>query len=323
MSPCIRRLEHVSRPAQGVDHRRPAGVDLPPQVGDVQLDDVRLPAEVVLPDAVEDLRLGQHAPRVPHEVAEQLELGCGQVDLRTGAEHLVAVLVQHQVPDHQVGVGGLRGGSGPAEQGAQPGHHLLKAERLGDVVVATGGEPRDPVLDGVPGRQEEHGDAGPRLAQAAQHVQPGHVREHHVQHDDVRVEGRGGPDRGTAVQGRLDLPALVPQRGGEQVAQHRLVVNHQDAYGSAVLVGKAFGRSASIHPAIVVPSGHAFLWNPYVPPVGSPDPDVPTAVEEAGVLIAPGPQVPDDAAPPAQVAHDVDPVSYTHLRAHETGRNLV
>src|SRR5665647_2779946 len=105
-----------------------------------------------------------------------------------------------------------------------------------------------------------------------------------------------------------DLPALVPQRGGEQVAQHRLVVDHQDAYGSAVLVGKAFGRSTSIHPAIVVPSGHAFLGNPYFPSVGPSDPDGPTAVEEAGVLIAPGPQVPDDAAPPAQVAHDVDPV---------------
>src|SRR5665647_2950470 len=122
-------------------------------------------------------------------------------------------------------------------------------------------------------------------------------------------------------EGCLDLPAPVPPRGGAQVAQHRLVVDHQDTHGGAVLTGEAFRRGTSIHPAIVVPSGHAFLWNPCVPPVGSPDPDVPTAVEEAGVLIAPGPQVPDDAAPPAQVAHDVDPVPLGVVRYLRTWRD--
>ena len=42
-----RGLEHVAGAAQRVDHRRAAGVDLLAQVGDVELDDVGLAAEVV------------------------------------------------------------------------------------------------------------------------------------------------------------------------------------------------------------------------------------------------------------------------------------
>src|ERR1700710_2624749 len=57
------RLEHVSGAAQGVDHRRPARVDLLAQVADVDLHHVGLATEVVAPDPVEDLRLGQDPAR--------------------------------------------------------------------------------------------------------------------------------------------------------------------------------------------------------------------------------------------------------------------
>src|SRR6478752_9289742 len=95
------RLEDIPETSHGVDHRLAAGVDLLAQVGDVKLDDVRLAAEVVVPHPVEDLRLGQHAPRVAHEVAQQLELGRGEVDLLAAAGHLVAVLVEGEVADDE------------------------------------------------------------------------------------------------------------------------------------------------------------------------------------------------------------------------------
>src|SRR6185369_10871555 len=55
------RFEDIARPAHRVDHRLAAGVDLLAQVGDVQLDDVGLAAEVVVPHPVEDLGLAQHS----------------------------------------------------------------------------------------------------------------------------------------------------------------------------------------------------------------------------------------------------------------------
>ena len=51
------RLEDVADAADGVDQRAAPGVDLLAQIADVELDDVRLAAEVVGPHAVEDLGL--------------------------------------------------------------------------------------------------------------------------------------------------------------------------------------------------------------------------------------------------------------------------
>ena len=52
-----RRAQHVADTAHGVDQRLVVGVDLASQVADVLLDDVAAAGEVVVPHAVEDLRL--------------------------------------------------------------------------------------------------------------------------------------------------------------------------------------------------------------------------------------------------------------------------
>src|SRR5260370_10324257 len=96
-----RRLPHVPDAAYRVDERVAARVDLLAQVADVQLDHVRLAAEVVVPDPVQDLRLGQHPARVAHHEAQQLELGGGQVDQVAGPAHLARVLVHGEVRDDQ------------------------------------------------------------------------------------------------------------------------------------------------------------------------------------------------------------------------------
>src|SRR3954447_5089009 len=124
-----RRLDDVARPADGVDQLRLDVVDLLAQVTDVQLDDVRLALEVVLPYAVEDLRLRQHHPLVAHQVAQQLELSGGQVDLDAGPGHLVAALVQFEVRDLQHALApGLRGRT-PQDR-VHPREKFLDAERL-------------------------------------------------------------------------------------------------------------------------------------------------------------------------------------------------
>src|SRR3954452_5935487 len=91
--PSGRWLDQVPGAAHRVDHRLAAGVDLAAPVGDVELDDVALAAEVVLPHAVEDVRLRQHPLRVAHQVPQQLELGGGEPDVVPGPDDLVALLV--------------------------------------------------------------------------------------------------------------------------------------------------------------------------------------------------------------------------------------
>src|SRR5215212_9428496 len=92
--PSGRRAKYVSRPAHGVDHRWPVGVDFLAQVRDVELDHVGLAAEVVVPDPIKDLSLAEDAARISHQIAEQLEFGGGQLDLLPTADDFMAVLIE-------------------------------------------------------------------------------------------------------------------------------------------------------------------------------------------------------------------------------------
>jgi hypothetical protein len=61
------------------------------------------PAEVVLPDVVQDLRLGQHPVGVEHQVAQELELGRRQLHALAGPVDLVRLLVELEVGEDQAG----------------------------------------------------------------------------------------------------------------------------------------------------------------------------------------------------------------------------
>jgi len=82
------------------------------------------------PDMVEDLGSGEHPAGVGEEVAEQPELGAGQLDRSAGAPYLVALLVQLEVGDGEPR--GRRGRTAlvAAEHGPDAGHQLLDAEGL-------------------------------------------------------------------------------------------------------------------------------------------------------------------------------------------------
>src|SRR6266571_6362375 len=89
-----RQPQAVADGALGVDHVRPVPGQLAPQVGDIGGHHGGGPAEVVVPHVVEQLRPGQHPPRVEHQVPQQPELGRRQVDEMTGPADLVGLLVQ-------------------------------------------------------------------------------------------------------------------------------------------------------------------------------------------------------------------------------------
>src|SRR2546425_9226807 len=126
-------VEHVAGLPHGPDQRRPGGVELPAEVAHVRLDDVRVPAEVVVPDVLEDLRLREHAARVEHEETEQRELGSRQRDLRLASEHLVSPLVEDQISVAKNVTRKLARGA--AQERLDPCHDLREAERLRHVVV--------------------------------------------------------------------------------------------------------------------------------------------------------------------------------------------
>src|SRR5664279_4575548 len=227
-------LEDITEAPHRVDHRFPSGVDLLPQVRDVQLDDVRLPTEIVVPHPVQDLRLGHHPLRVAHEEAQQFEFGRGEADQVVAPAHLAGVLVEHQVANHDGHrVGGQREVR-TTQQGPQSQHEFLDGERFGDVVVAAGGQPGDAIADVVAGRQEQHGHPLDVRAEPAEHLEAVDVRQHDVQHHQVGAEVPGHGDGGHPVGRRPHLPPLVPQGETDQLGQGLLVVDDEQTLSELV-----------------------------------------------------------------------------------------
>ena len=154
----------------------------------------------------------------------------------------MAVLVHREVTDDDQRRR-LVGDDGRAShERTQPGDDLLEAERLGHVVVATGREPGDPVLDGVLGGEEEDGDGVVVGAHPAQHLEPVEVGQHHVEHDRVGLEVARSLDRLDPGAGRAHLPALVAQSHRQQLGEVGLVVDDEDADGAAVGALEPGGR---------------------------------------------------------------------------------
>src|SRR5207248_4226088 len=121
-------LEHVAGLPDRLDEGRAEQVELLAQIAHVGLDDVRVAAEVVAPDVLEDLALREDAARVEHEVAQQAELGSGQLDPGVAAQHLVPLLVEHEIGEAEHVAG--QDAAGAAQDRLHARDHLGEAERL-------------------------------------------------------------------------------------------------------------------------------------------------------------------------------------------------
>src|SRR3954469_6703545 len=96
----------VAHAAHGVQQPRLAALlRLAPQVAHVDAERVRARAEVVAPDALEDLRAGEHLARVLEEHGQQLELGARELERALPAAGLPGAAVEHEVGEAQQLVG--------------------------------------------------------------------------------------------------------------------------------------------------------------------------------------------------------------------------
>ena len=104
-------LQSVTEATDGDHVARVGGIDLDlgAQPADVDVDEAAVAEVVVLPDAVEQLLAAEHLAAVEGQLAEQPELGLGQVDLVAGLEHLALLGDQLEVAEHEPLVAHLTG----------------------------------------------------------------------------------------------------------------------------------------------------------------------------------------------------------------------
>src|SRR2546430_4051826 len=227
-------VEHVARLPDRPDQRRPERVELPAQVAHVCLDDVRVAAEVVAPDVLQDLPLREHPARVEEEVPQQRELRRGQIDTCAGAVHLVPRLVERHVREGEDVAGQVSARA--AQDRLHARDDLGEAERLGHVVVATRAQCLDLVLDRVLRGEEEDRRLEALLTEAPPDCDPVEVREHPVEYDEIGLEVRHSGDRAATRPLLPHLEALVAERGGDGVDDRRLVVDDEDPAAAVRLV---------------------------------------------------------------------------------------
>jgi hypothetical protein len=170
----------------------------------------------------------EYLARMAHQVFEKSELPRGELDRCSISSDPPGGRVQSQVPDPQLG-GTFRGS--PADERPEPGQQLGERERLGEVVVRAGVQPRDPVGNAVAGRQHEDRAPVPGISEPPAHLKAVEIGQHHVEDDGVVRVLRCEPECFLAVTGDVDGVALFLQAALEQSGHLHLVFHDQGAHG--------------------------------------------------------------------------------------------
>ena len=122
------------------------------------------------------------------------------------------------------------GKTGTAQHRVDPRDQLLETERLHEIVVAAEGETSHLVVGGVARGEEQHGYALALGAKPAADLEAVEVGEHHVEHDQIGLDGRHGRERVAPVGHRMDVEAEMAQGRLEHRAQVVFIVDKEQAF---------------------------------------------------------------------------------------------
>lgn len=114
---------------------------------------------------------------------------------------------------------------------SHPGNKLVQTERLGDVVIAADRQPRDLVLDRVPGSQKDHRHPDVLRTHPTHDLQTVYIRHRHVQDHQLRLELANSSQRPSTVVSTADVEPLIPQPERHQLSDVRLVIDDKNPRG--------------------------------------------------------------------------------------------
>src|SRR5580692_129538 len=163
------RIQHEARAAYIHDQRgRTLCVDLFPQIADVDIDDVGLEREMILPDLLQ-----QHGPRddpsgMAQEILQQAKFARQQIDPGAAAMDSLFDQIHFEIADVQ-----FRGAYviEAAQHRLYPRRKFDHRKWLCQVVVATGLQALDLFVNGGQGRDDQDGHLDTLLAQDLQRVE--------------------------------------------------------------------------------------------------------------------------------------------------------
>src|SRR5919199_2734675 len=220
----------VADAANGDEPLRRAGgrLDLPPQVGDVDVAGALVADVRRVPEVLHDLAAAVDPLGLLREEGEETELRGREPDRLPVDPYLVPVDVELERSDAADGAPRGAVELAAAQDRAQTAHELGDRERLRHVVVGAGLEAEHAVDLRVHRRQDQDRDVA-LAAQAAADLDPGEAGEADVEDEDVVALRPRRLQGGLAVAEGVDLEAGGTQRVADGVGDRRLVVDDQDS----------------------------------------------------------------------------------------------
>lgn len=207
------------------------GVDLLAQGGHVEVDGVR-EGFFVLEDSLEDHFAVENVAGVPGKGNEEGKFALGEGDLLATPGDGVMRRVDAEIGDFD-DLGFLVGLA--AFQGPESGEEFLEGKRFGEVIVSSGVEAFDFVVDAVEGGQHDDRGRDAGFAEGSTDFEPGHAGEHHVEEDDGVGFVEGETEAGLAIVGDVGMVSLLPERAFQLAGDDQVILDNQESHTLAVL----------------------------------------------------------------------------------------
>src|SRR6516225_763669 len=223
----LRSTEAKSHAANGVNQRIGlAAVDFAAHPPDIDVDDIGRWVEVEIPDMLQQHRAGNHFADIANQVLEKLKFPRQQLDLAAAPADDPHQQVDLQVADAQDGF--LYHRSAAAGERIDPRQHLPRRKWLDQVVVATGAQPADAVIDFAERAQDQRRGHYPFVPQATYDLDPIDPRQHAV-NGHHNIIGRAGAFQSIfAIRCEIDAVATCLQTIDQLLSGLRVVFDHEN-----------------------------------------------------------------------------------------------
>src|SRR6202163_691279 len=222
-----RSTETLPDTANRVDQRIGLlAVDFATHAPDIDVDDICRGIEMEIPDVLQQHGPGYHAAFVANQILQKLEFPRKKKDGLAAPAGGPRHQVDREIADPQDGL--LGNGFTASAKRLDARQQFDEGKRLDQVVIATGTQATDPIVDFSERTDDQEGRGDAVIAQLTHHRDAIDVRQHAVDRDHGIVAGDAAAQRLVAAGGQIHLVTAGRERIHQLTGGFRVVLDDQN-----------------------------------------------------------------------------------------------
>ncbi len=195
----------------------------------MHVDEIALGVEVKVPHPFEQHGTRHHLSGATHQEFQELQLARGELYFAPAADDAAPQQIKLQIRDLELR--GLRRAGASAQQGFDASQELCEREGLGEIVVAAGFQPTDPIVNASQGAQHQNGCRDAPLAHPPNDRETVDLGQHPIGHDQIEFSRRREEHAIAPVRCVIDGVAALTQALDEEFRRLGVVFDEQDVHG--------------------------------------------------------------------------------------------